>query len=152
MADTNIDQFMKASYDLISKWDDKKQDLLGKLMAIFEEEVVSSIPVDNSDFEDTFFADIQIGGAEDYANYPFNIGYKANEEQEQHRRFLPWKYLSAGGKKNPKVGKDLIKDSNKGIFLSGKYVQSEQFLESGLTASKSRLDKAIESFMDQNRG
>lgn len=67
-----------------------------------------------------------------------------DEGHVQHRRFLPAKYLSVGGRKKYLKGKN-----SKGIMLKEKYIKGKHFIDNGMQKADPRIDKLCESWIEQ---
>lgn len=148
MADSDFtiegwDEFVEAFAKLVDKWEEKKIILLKRIGTIMEAEIKPLIPVDTSRLADSF--SIQVGGS-DEVSYATNVHYAiyVDEGHIQHRRFLPIKYLSVGGRSK------YVKSSNaKGIMLKEKYVPGVHFVDRGMQNATPRIERLIESFMEQ---
>lgn len=77
--------------------EEKKIELLRKIGDIMEEEIAPNIPVDTSRLVSSFT--VSVTGAES-VEYSTNVEYAlyVNDGHVQHKRFLPLRYLSAGGR------------------------------------------------------
>lgn len=67
-----------------------------------------------------------------------------NDGHVQHKRFLPADKLSVGGK-----AKYLKNRNQKGIMLKESYVNGSFFMEKGMQDAKPRLNRLVESFLQQ---
>jgi hypothetical protein len=138
------DEFVERFADLVDKWEAKKEILLKRMANIYHEEIIPFVPVDTSHLVDNIFVggidgdEIEVGTNVEYALY-------VNDGHVQHRRFLPCRKVSAGGKTR------LIysRGSNTGVMLSERYVAGAHFMEKGMTNAKPRLERLVNSFMDQ---
>ena len=138
----NWDEFVEAFSSVIDKWDEKLQILLKRIGMIMEAEISPLIPVDTSRLVSSF--SIEVGG--DYVQYYTNVEYAlyVDEGHVQHRRFLPAKYLSVGGRKKYLKGKN-----SKGIMLKEKYIKGKHFIDNGMQKADPRIDKLCESWIEQ---
>lgn len=148
MADSDFtvdgwEEFAEAFAKLVDKWEEKKKVLLQRIGTIMEAEISPLIPVDTSRLVSSF--SIQVGGS-DEVSYATNVHYAiyVDEGHIQHRRFLPVKYLSVGGR-----SKYLKSNNAKGIMLKEKYVQGVHFIDNGMQNATPRIERLIESFMEQ---
>lgn len=137
------DEFAKAFADLVDKWEEKKIVLLGRIGAMMEREIAHFIPVDTSRLRSSFT--ISVGGSKS-VEYSTNVHYAiyVDEGHVQHRRFLPVKYLSVGGR-----SKYLSGNNTKGIMLKEKYVPGVHFIDKGMENATPRIERLIENFMEQ---
>ena len=138
------DEFVDRFSNLVDKWGAKKEILLKRMGNIYHEEIMPNVPVDTSRLVDNIF----VGGVEgDSVEVGTNVKYAlfVNDGHVQHKRFLPARYLSAGGKSK------YLSGGGKGIMLQEKYIAGSHFMEKGMTASKPRLERLINSFMEQIR-
>lgn len=140
------DEFVKAFANLVDKWDAKKELLLKRIGAIMEAEISPLIPVDTSNLVSKFFINYSVGGAEELVEYSTNVEYAlyVNDGHVQHRRFLPIRYLSAGGR-----SKYIKKSNATGIMLKERYVEGKHFIENGMQNATPRIERLIDSFMEQ---
>lgn len=148
MADSDFtvegwDEFAEAFAAVVDKWEEKKKVLLKRIGTIMEAEISPLIPVDTSRLVSSF--SIQVGGSED-VSYATNVEYAlyVDEGHIQHRRFLPVKYLSVGGR-----AKYLKSNNAKGIMLKEKYVQGKHYIDNGMQNATPRIERLITSFMEQ---
>lgn len=140
------EEFVEAFGKFADKWDAKKEILLKRIGAIMESEISPLVPVDTSNLVSKFAISIEVGGSEDYVQYATNVEYAmyVNDGHVQHRRFLPIRYLSAGGRAK------YVKGNNaKGIMLKERYVEGKHFVENGMQTATPRIERLIESFMEQ---
>lgn len=137
------DEFVEAFAEVVDKWEEKKIVLLQRIGTIMEAEISPLIPVDTSRLVSSF--SISVGGSES-VQYATNVHYAiyVDEGHIQHRRFLPVKYLSVGGR-----AKYLKSNNAKGIMLKEKYVQGVHFIDNGMQRATPRIERLIESFMEQ---
>ena len=139
------DEFVKNFSAFVDKWEDKKAVLLKRMGNIYHAEMIPHVPVDTSRLVDSFvvFTD---GIPQDYVDVSTNVKYAlyVNDGHVQHKRFLPAEKLSVGGK-----AKYLKNRNQKGIMLKERYVKGAFFVEKGMTDAKPRLNKLINSFMEQ---
>ncbi len=138
------EEFVKNFASLVDKWDAKKAELLKRMGNIYHEEVIPNVPVDTSRLVDNIFV-FTDGIPDDYVEVGTNVKYAlyVNDGHVQHKRFLPAEKLSVGGKSK------YLKGGGKGIMLSEKYVKGAFFMEKGMNTAKPRLNKLINSFMEQ---
>lgn len=148
MADTDFsidgwEEFVEAFAEVVDKWEEKKKVLLQRIGTIMEAEISPLIPVDTSRLVSSF--SISVCGSES-VQYATNVHYAiyVDEGHIQHRRFLPVKYLSVGGR-----AKYLKSNNAKGIMLKEKYVQGVHFIDNGMQRATPRIERLIESFMEQ---
>lgn len=139
------DEFVNNFAKLVDKWDEKKKILLQRMGNIYHEEIIPHVPVDTSYLVDHIFV-FGDGIPQDYIEVGTNVNYAlyANDGHVQHRRFLPADRLSVGGK-----ARYLKKADQKGIMLSERYVQGAFFMEKGFNSAKPRLERLVNSFMEQ---
>ena len=136
------DKYAEHFAQVVDKWDDKLKILLQRIGLIMEREISPLIPVDTSNLVSKF--SIEIGG--DYVVYGTNVEYAiyVDEGHVQHKRFLPIKYLSVGGRAKYIKGKN-----QKGIMLKEKYVKGAHFIDKGMEKANPRIDRLCESFIEQ---
>lgn len=137
------DEFVEAFAGLVDKWEEKKVILLKRIGNIMEEEIAPLIPVDTSHLVSHF--SVSVAGAES-VSYATNVEYAlyVNDGHVQHKRFLPIRYLSAGGRSK------YVKSQNaKGIMLKERYVAGKHFIENGMQNATPRIERLIISFMEQ---
>lgn len=147
-----FDEFVKRFSNMVDKWEEKKAVLLKRMGNIYHEEVIPLVPVDTSRLVDSIF----VGGVEDDSiEVGTNVEYAlyVNDGHVQHKRFLPIRYISAGGKKAlvSKYG-DKYKGKKggiKGVMLQEKYIPGKHFMEKGLTNAKPRLETLVDSFLQE---
>ena len=139
-----LEEFAENLGKLADKWDEKKAKLLKRMGNIYHAEVIPHVPVDTSRLVDSIFV-YDDGIPQDYIEVGTNVHYAlyVNDGHVQHRRFLPADKLSVGGRAK------YLKDGAKGIMLSERYVQGKFFMEKGLKDAEPRLEKLINSFMEQ---
>lgn len=139
------DEFVERFSRYVDKWEAKKAQLLMKMGNIYQSAVVPHVPVDTSRLVDsiTIFGE---GIPHDFVEVGTNVEYAlyVNDGHVQHKRFLPADKLSVGGK-----AKYLKNRNQKGIMLSEKYIPGTFFLEKGMQDAKPRLNRLVESFMEQ---
>ena len=137
------DEFTKAFAELIDRWEAKKTILLQRIGNIMEEEIAQWIPVDTSRLVSSFT--VSVSGSES-VEYSTNVEYAlyVNDGHVQHRRFLPIRYLSAGGK-----AKYVHGNNSKGIMLKERYVAGKHYIENGMTTAQPRIETLIDSFMEK---
>lgn len=137
------DEFTKAFASLIDKWEEKKIILLQRIGNIMEEEIAPNIPVDTSRLVSSFTVSVT---RSESVQYSTDVEYAlyVNDGHVQHKRFLPLRYLSAGGRAK------YVKDANaKGIMLSERYVAGKHYIENGMVTATPRIETLIISFMEQ---
>lgn len=136
-----VDNFAK----FVDSWEKKKQILLERMGNIYHAEIIPHVPVDTSRLVDSIFV-FGDGIPQDYIEVGTNVKYAlyVNDGHVQHRRFLPADRLTVGGKTKYLKTKD-----QKGIMLSEKYVQGAFFMEKGFNSAKPRLERLVNSFMEQ---
>lgn len=140
------DEFVERFAKLVDKWEAKKEILLKRMGNIYHEEIIPNVPVDTSRLVDNIF----VGGVEDDSiEVGTNVEYAlfVNDGHVQHKRFLPCRKVSAGGKTRLVYSKG----SKTGIMLQERYVAGRHFMEKGMTSAKPRLAMLINSFMEQIR-
>lgn len=143
------DEFVERFSQFVDKWEAKKAQLLKKMAVICQAEIKDELErghhVDTSRLVDsiTIFGE---GIPHDYVEVGTNVEYALylNDGHVQHKRFLPAERLSVGGKT-----KYLKNKKQTGIMLSERYVAGTFFLEKGMQNAKPRLERLIESFMEQ---
>lgn len=112
---------------------------------IYHSEVIPHVPVDTSRLVDniTIFGE---GIPHDFVEVGTNVEYAlyVNDGHVQHKRFLPADKLSVGGK-----AKYLKNRNQKGIMLKESYVNGSFFMEKGMQDAKPRLNRLVESFLQQ---
>lgn len=138
------DDFVKNFSAFVDKWEDKKAVLLKRMGNIYHAEVIPHVPVDTSRLVDSFFV-FDGGIRQDYIEVITTVKYAlyVNDGHVQHKRFLPAKKLSVGGKAK------YLKDGGKGIMLSERYVAGAFFMEKGMNSAEPRLERLVNSFMEQ---
>jgi len=135
-------EFVERFASLVDRWEDKKRVLLERMARIYHSEIIPLVPVDTSRLVDS----IEIGGVEaDSIMVGTNVEYAlyVNDGHVQHKRFLPANRLTVGGKTK------YLKAGAKGIMLSERYVAGVHFMENGLNNAKPRLERLVNSFMEQ---
>lgn len=139
------DEFVNRFASLVDKWAEKKAHLLQRMGNIYHSEIIPNVPVDTSRLVDNIFV-FGDGIPQDYVEVGTNVEYAlyVNDGHIQHKRFLPADKLSAGGK-----AKYLKGNNQKGIMLKERYVQGAFFMEKGFNSAKPRLERLINSFMQQ---
>lgn len=138
------EEFVQNFSNFVDKWAEKKAILLKRMGNIYHEEVIPHVPVDTSRLVDNIFV-FGEGIPQDYVEVGTNVHYAlyVNDGHVQHKRFLPAERLSAGGKSK------YLKNGAKGIMLSERYVAGKFFMEKGMNDAKPRLERLIDSFMEQ---
>ena len=138
------DEFVENFAKLVDKWDDKKRILLERMGNIYHAEIIPHVPVDTSRLVDSLFV-FGEGIPQDYIEVGTNVHYAlyVNDGHVQHKRFLPAERLSVGGKAK------YLKNGAKGIMLKERYVQGKFFMEKGFNSAKPRLERLVNSFMEQ---
>ena len=137
------DEFVSSFSRLIDRWEEKNILLLQRIGNIMEEEIAPLIPVDTSNLVSKF--SVRVTGSSE-VEYSTNVEYAlyVNDGHVQHRRFLPIRCLSAGGRAK------YVHDNNaKGIMLSEKYVAGKHFIENGMATAEPRIGTLVNSFMEQ---
>lgn len=139
------DEFVENFAELVDKWAEKKRILLERMGNIYHAEVIPHVPVDTSRLVDNIFV-FGEGIPQDYVEVGTNVEYAlyVNDGHVQHKRFLPAEKLSVGGK-----SKYLKNRNQKGIMLQERYVAGAFFMEKGFESAKPRLERLINSFMQQ---
>ena len=137
------DDFVIAFQALVDRWEEKKIILLQRIGNIMEEEIAPLIPVDTSRLVSSF--SVTVGGAES-VEYSTNVEYAlyVNDGHVQHKRFLPVRYLSAGGRQ-----KYIRYSGQKGIMLKERYWAGKHFIEDGMQNATPRIERLIVSWMEQ---
>lgn len=136
------DEFVERFANLVENWEAKKEILLKRMGNIYHEEIIPLVPVDTSRLVDNIF----VGGVDaDEIEVGTNVEYAlfVNDGHVQHRRFLPANKISIGGRTK------YLKNGSKGIMLKERYVAGSHFMEKGMTNAKPRLERLVESFMEQ---
>ena len=138
-------EFVENFAEFVDKWEEKKKILLLRMGNIYHEELIPHVPVDTSRLADSFFV-FGYGIPNDYIEVCTNVKYAlyVNDGHVQHKRFLPAKRLTVGGRTKYLKTKD-----QKGIMLSERYVQGAFFMEKGFKSAEPRLETLIKSFMEQ---
>ena len=140
------DEFVENFEQFVDMWVAKKRLLLQRMANIYHAEVIPKVPVDTSRLVDsiTVYGD---GIPQDYIEVGTNVEYAlyVNDGHVQHKRFLPADRLSVNGKAK------YIKGSAKGIMLSERYISGAFFMEKGLSDAKPRIERLVNSFMEQCR-
>lgn len=136
--------FVKNFAQFVDNWEAKKAELLKRMGTIYHAEIIPYVPVDTSRLVDSISVFVE-GIPDDYIEVGTNVKYAlfVDEGHVQHKRFLPADRLTVGGKTKYLKSKD-----QKGIMLKEKYVQGAHFMDKGLTAAKPRLQRLINSFME----
>lgn len=139
------DDFVENFSKFVDKWADKKKILLQRMANIYHGEVIPHVPVDTSRLVDsiTIFGE---GIPHDFVEVGTNVKYAlyVNDGHVQHKRFLPADKLSVGGK-----AKYLKNRNQKGIMLKESYINGSFFMEKGMQDAKPRLNRLVESFLQQ---
>ena len=136
------DEFTASFAKMVTKWDEKKRILLQRIGLMMQRYIEPKIPVDTSRLADSFFTEVD-GDSVEYAT---NVHYAiyVDEGHVQHRRFLPIKYISVGGRAK------YVKDPNaKGIMLKERYVPGVHFVDKGMAEAMPHIDNLVNSFMDE---
>lgn len=138
------EEFVENFGKLADKWEEKKAELLRRMGNIYHSEILPHVPVDTSRLVDSIFV-FDDGIPQDYIEVGTNVHYAlfVNDGHVQHRRFLPADRLSVGGRAK------YLKEGAKGIMLSERYVQGSFFMEKGFKDAEPRLERLINSFMEQ---
>lgn len=139
------DEFVERFSQFVDKWEAKKAQLLKKMGNIYHSEVIPHVPVDTSHLVSNIFV-FGEGIPHDFVEVGTNVEYAlyVNDGHVQHKRFLLADKLSVGGKTK------YLKNRNQtGITLSERYVAGSFFMEKGMQDAKPRLERLIESFMEQ---
>jgi hypothetical protein len=139
------DDFVKNFSAFIDKWESKKAELLKKMGNIYHSAVIPHVPVDTSRLVDSISV-FGEGIPQDYIEVGTNTVYAnfANDGHVQHKRFLPADRLTVGGKTKYLKNRD-----QKGIMLKERYVPGAFFMEKGFNDAKPRLERIVNSFMEQ---
>ena len=146
------DEFTEAFASVIDRWEEKKAILLQRIGNIMEEEIAPNIPVDTSRLVSSFT--VSVSGSES-VQYSTNVEYAlyVNDGHVQHKRFLPIRCLSAGGKKIlvSKYGKQRKgkKGGIGGIMLKERYVSGKHYIENGMATAHPRIETLIDDFMEK---
>ena len=137
------DEFTEAFASVIDRWEEKKAILLQRIGNIMEEEIAPNIPVDTSRLVSSFT--VSVSGSES-VQYSTNVEYAlyVNDGHVQHKRFLPIRCLSAGGR-----SKYVHSNNAKGIMLKERYVAGKHYIENGMVTATPRIETLIISFMEQ---
>ena len=138
------DEFVENFAEFVDKWEDKKKILLERMGNIYHAEIIPHVPVDTSRLVDSFYV-FGEGIPQDYIEVGTNVKYAlfVNDGHVQHKRFLPADRLSVGGKAK------YLKNGSKGIMLKERYVKGAFFMEKGYNDAKPRLERLVQSFMEQ---
>lgn len=136
-------EFVEAYSKFIDKWEEKKIVLLQRIGNIMEEEIKPLIPVDTSNLVDKFT--VSVTGSES-VSYSTNVEYAlyVNDGHVQHKRFLPIRCLSAGGR-----SKYVHSNNAKGIMLKERYVAGKHYIENGMATAHPRIETLIDDFMEK---
>ena len=139
------DDFVENFSKFVDKWADKKKILLQRMANIYHGEVIPHVPVDTSRLVDsiTIFGE---GIPHDFVEVGTNVEYAlyVNDGHVQHKRFLPIRCLSAGGR-----SKYVHSNNAKGIMLKERYVAGKHYIENGMVTATPRIETLIISFMEQ---
>ena len=137
-------EFVETWEEFVENWEAKKELLLRRMGEIYHAGVIPHVPVDTSTLVDHIFV-YDDGIPLDYIEVGTNTEYAVfvNEGHVQHRRFLPAEKLTVGGKT-----KYLKNADGRGIMLREKYIPGKFFMEKGLNDAKPKLERLIESFME----
>lgn len=148
------EEFVENFAKFVDKWEAKKAELLKRMALLYYREVKPLVPVDTSRLVDSIYI-FDDGIPQDYVEVGTNVEYAlyVNDGHVQHKRFLPIRYISAGGKKvlvskygAQRKGK---KGGIAGIMLSERYVQGKFFFENAKKASEPHWRNAVYSFMEE---
>ena len=146
------DEFVNNFAKLVDKWAEKKEQLLNKLGAQYQAEVMRALTVGQHDDTSTLKHSfkIYVFGEKDYVDVSTNAEYALylNDGHIQHARCLPVETLSVGGKRkhyNTVTGKDGVKY----VTLSERYIPGVYYLEEAKRNCEPRWRTATESFMKQ---
>lgn len=139
------EDFVKHFAQFVDKWAEKKKILLERMGNIYHAEIIPFVPVDTSRLVDSIFV-FGEGIPQDYIEVGTNVEYAlyVNDGHIQHKRFLPADRLSAGGR-----AKYLKNGNQKGIMLKERYVNGAFYMEKGWNNAKPRIERLVESFMEQ---
>lgn len=139
------EDFVKHFSQFVDKWAEKKKILLERMGNIYHAEIIPFVPVDTSRLVDSIFV-FGEGIPQDYIEVGTNVEYAlyVNDGHIQHKRFLPADRLSAGGR-----AKYLKNGNQKGIMLKERYVNGAFYMEKGWNNAKPRIERLVESFMEQ---
>ena len=139
------DDFVENFSKFVDKWADKKKILIQRMANIYHGEVIPHVPVDTSRLVDsiTIFGE---GIPHDFVEVGTNVEYAlyVNDGHVQHKRFLPIRCLSAGGR-----SKYVHSNNAKGIMLKERYVAGKHYIENGMVTATPRIETLIISFMEQ---
>lgn len=135
----------------LSNWDDEllKKELFELQAVDYSLEVMGFTEID---LRGTFYEDLPKAG-DYYRGHVLNestikllnsYALYVNDGHVQHKRFLPADKLSVGGK-----AKYLKNRNQKGIMLKESYVNGSFFMEKGMQDAKPRLNRLVESFLQQ---
>lgn len=151
-------EFVEKFSEFVDKWEAKRAVLLKRMGNIYCEEVQKELQaghhVDTSRLVDSIFV-FGEGISQGYVEVGTNVEYAlyVNDGHVQHKRFLPIKYISAGGKKKLVKQYGASRKEKKGgiggIMLSERYVQGSFFMEKGWNSAKPRVYHLMESFMEK---
>lgn len=138
------EEFVQNFSKFVDNWADKKRILLERMGNLYHEAIIPHVPVDTSRLVDSIFV-FGEGIPQGYVEVGTNVHYAlyVNDGHVQHRRFLPAERLSAGGRVK------YLKNGGKGIMLSERYVNGAFFMEKGFNDAKPRLERLVNSFMEQ---
>lgn len=139
------EEFVENFSKFVDQWDAKKAELLIRMGNVYHASITPHVPVDTSRLVDSIFV-CEDGISQDYVEVGTNLSYglMVNDGHVQHKRFLPADRLTVGGKT-----KYLKNKGQKGIMLSERYVNGAFYMEKGFNDAKPKLQRLIESFMEQ---
>ena len=143
------DEFVERFSQFVDKWEAKKAQLLKKMAVICQAEIKDEL--ENGKHVDTsrLISSISVfgeGRPQDYIEVGTNVEYAlyVNDGHVQHKRRLKADRLTVGGKTK------YLKNRNQtGITLSERYVAGSFFMEKGMQDAKPRLNRLVESFLQQ---
>lgn len=138
-------EFVENFAKFVDQWEAKKAILLQRMGNIYLSNMLPFVPVDTSRLVDSISLFTE-GIPSDYVEVGTNVKYAlyVNDGHVQHKRFLPADKLSVGGK-----AKYLKNRNQKGIMLKESYVNGSFFMEKGMQDAKPRLNRLVESFLQQ---
>lgn len=142
-------EFVKRFSKFVDVWDAKKAQLLRKMAVICQAEIKEELERGHHVDTSRLISSIKVFGEgipNDYIEVGTNVEYALylNDGHVQHKRRLHVDQLTVGGKTK------YLKNKNQtGITLSERYVPGVFFLENGMQNAKPRLNRLVESFMEQ---
>lgn len=140
-----LDEFIERFSSMIDNWEAEKRKLLNRIATVLEANIKPEIPVDTSRLADSFFPFIEVGGADDIVEFGTNVEYAlyVNDGHVQHKRFLPCRKVTAGGKTR------LVYDrgSKTGVMLQEKYVAGKFYIEKGCQNAKPEIQDQADKWM-----